>query len=377
MRISTHAAGAFFRVPLLLDFYKAKGRQKSNAAHALAAIRWLERAALETGNRGFAHSLHFIRGWLPGYPETTGYILPTLLLALRRFSPESSASCFEACWNWLRSIQQDDGSFCDLSGTPQVFDTGQILIGANLLFRENLLDVADLSRRACAWLSAQQSEDGSFVARAYRGRPHSYYSRVGAALVEAGQLHDSRPSIDAGLRNLEWTLRQQESNGWFQQMSFADDPPFSHTIVYTLEGLLAGYRLTSETQMLHAVLACAEPLRDRIEASGGIIRSQYREDFIAVDQEVCVTGLCQWSALCYRLDRLGIPGFRAQAERSLAAAKQLQIESSFAAIDGSLPGSVPLSGRYMRYALPNWGVKFFLDALLEAEGGPVPLPVLT
>jgi hypothetical protein len=36
-------------------------------------------------------------------------------------------------------------------------------------------------------------------------------------------------------------------------------------------------------------------------------------------------------------------------------------------IRGGIPGSHPIWGGYLRYALPNWGAKFFVDGLLEKQ----------
>jgi hypothetical protein len=33
-------------------------------------------------------------------------------------------------------------------------------------------------------------------------------------------------------------------------------------------------------------------------------------------------------------------------------------------IHGGIPGSDPVWGRYVRFALPNWAAKFYIDALL-------------
>src|SRR5574340_1718275 len=53
--------------------------------HLDAAMRWLVRAHDAAGGGGVAHSYLVAwhpglrrRGWLPPYPETTGYIIPTL-----------------------------------------------------------------------------------------------------------------------------------------------------------------------------------------------------------------------------------------------------------------------------------------------------------
>ena len=360
---------ALVRTYLWMGYALANRCEATHEVHARAAVKWLLGAAQGSGSGGFAHSLHFARGWLADYPETTGYIIPTLCLAAKRYGLADAERAGMVAWQWLCSLQQADGAFPDLAGKPQVFDTGQILIGANFLCRMGDAEAPKVARKCSDWLLRQQSTEGCFVVNAYNEQPHAYYSRVGAALLETGQMLNLAAVTEAGLRNLEWTLCQQKQDGWFEHMSFAEHPPYSHTIVYTLEGLLAGYHLCGDDRLRDAVVRCAIALRESIARHGGFIRSQYKDGFVAVDEQICVTGLCQWSALCFRLDRLGVSGFRDEAERSLAAAKRLQLCSPLRSLSGALPGSVPLSGRYMRYALPNWGVKFFLDALLEADGG--------
>lgn len=358
---------------LWAGFATAQRHNVSDEEHARAALDWLVFAAKQGGG-GMAHSLHFARGWLPAYPETTGYIIPTMLFAARRFdAPEAEAAAMLA-WHWLCDIQQDDGGFLDLSGERRVFDTGQILIGINLLCSLDVPEAAQVATRSVGWLINQQESDGSFIRGSYNNLPHAYYARVGAALFESGLRLGLPEACTAGLLNLEWTLAQQAANGWFDHMSFAGYPPYSHTIVYTLEGLLAGYRLSGDQRMLEAVVKFSHTLREQIAVDGGVIRSQYNERFIAVNEQICVTGLCQWAAHCFRLARLGLNDFAAEGRRSLEVAKSLQLNSPLRALHGALPGSVPLSGSYMRFALPNWGVKFFLDALLEAS--EVDLPIL-
>lgn len=358
---------ALSRLHLWAGYALSRGRCLDNETHARAAISWLVTSANAVGGNGFSHSFHLARGWLPAYPETSGYILPSLWLAAHRYGVIGAEEVISKVWKWLIKSQHECGSFGDLNGEPQVFDTGQILIGANFMLRQKIPGAREVIEHAGGWLVSQQSDDGSFVMHAYNNMPHSYYSRVGAALFDAGQLLDSKKLLCAGMQNLEWTLRQQNADGWFGHMSFAEHPPYSHTIIYTLEGLLAGYRLSANQRMLDAVLLCASKLLGAIRTHGGLIRSQYREEFVPVDEEICVTGLCQWSALCFRLTRLGFSEFESEATRSLTAAKRLQTNSQFKEVNGALPGSSPFGGRYMRYAFPNWGAKFFLDALLESE----------
>lgn len=367
--------GVIYRAPWWIGYGVAKHELLSNEQHARLAIEWLLNASEINKGAGFSHSWCFSEGWLPAYPETTGYIIPSLDLASKNYNHQNVSPAIEGARDWLRSAQEMDGGFSDLHKRRQVFDTGQILIGITYLLRRGDVSVREMVMKMCDWLLLQQEANGSFVKNAYNGIPHAYYSRVGAALIDAGKLTGNDAAVDAGIKNLAWTAAQQKASGWFDHMSFSDHPPFSHTIIYTLEGLLAGYRLTGKPELLDAVIRSACSIKAAIEASGGVIRSQYAEGYIPVGKQICVTGLCQWAALCFRLKRLGVEGFEAEADRSLTAAKLIQIRSGMKALNGGLPGSMPVYGRYLRMAIPNWGVKFFLDALLESELD-LELPVL-
>src|SRR5687768_11565693 len=61
----------------------------THAPHRDEALAWLDRAQ-QHGAGGFARGYSLVRdpyfgwtGWQPAYPETTGYIIPTLLAASR------------------------------------------------------------------------------------------------------------------------------------------------------------------------------------------------------------------------------------------------------------------------------------------------------
>jgi hypothetical protein len=328
------------------------------------AVAWLGTAQRAGGGGGFAHSYHLLHGWERPYPETTGYILPTLRRADARFGIAGAAAMIEAALRWLASVQNEDGSFCDLDGEKQVFDTGQILHGWNDLgvAAPHLVD-AGLMRRAARWICAQQEADGSFVRHAWRGIAHSYYARVGAALVWAGRLLGEAEIEAAGMRHLRWVLAQQEANGFFRALSFDAGPPFLHTMIYVVEGLLDGFSGAGEAAFLAAALRFTEPLGAAAERDG-LPRSRYRADFTPVDRELCLPGLAQWAAVCFRLAALGHGAYREPGQRALAALKERQLVSADPRLDGGLFGSAPLWGRYLRLCVPNWGVKFLVDALL-------------
>ena len=56
------------------------GPEKPLEQHLQAAVDWLLRAQTATPDDGVAHSYDLRRGlWHASYPETTGYVIPTLL----------------------------------------------------------------------------------------------------------------------------------------------------------------------------------------------------------------------------------------------------------------------------------------------------------
>lgn len=348
------------------------GRADFDDAHLLAAARWLLQSQYAWGQQGYAHSFHLLHGWQPPYPETTGYLIPSLhRLALRYGIPELHESVQQAA-NWLLRIQSADGSFPDLNGQAQVFDAGQILIGFNYLLAQapDVVDHAALTaatRAVGSWLVSVQEPDGSFVRSAYQQRPHAYYSRVGAAMLVAGRLLDDAALRQAGQAQLDWVLAQQLPNGFFQHASFDDQPPFSHTMIYIVEGLLDAHDETGAARYLDAVLAFCRPLRQAVAGRDLLLRSQYHPDYRVANAELCLTGLAQWAGVCYRLGRLtGEAEWAALADRALEALKRQQLlASADPRLFGGLLGSDRLFGNYMMLALPNWGLKFFIDALLE------------
>ena len=137
-------------------------------------------------------------------------------------------------------------------------------------------------------------------------------------------------------------------------------------MIYVIEGLLDAQDDAPEAPLLAAALRLAEPLRLAAERDG-LPRSRYRPDFSPVDRELCLPGLAQWACICFRLVTRGYRAYAAPGRDAIAALKLRQIVSPDPALDGGLFGSAPFWGRYMRWAVPNWGAKFLIDAFLAHD----------
>ena len=102
----------------------------SDEKYLKASIDWLLTALSDKG--GFLASYSLIKGWEKPYPETTGYIIPTLLNFINSsdYRKNEVVNAIRKSGEWLISIQNEDGSFNEVSGIePIVFDSGQILFG--------------------------------------------------------------------------------------------------------------------------------------------------------------------------------------------------------------------------------------------------------
>ncbi|RIK73457.1 MAG: hypothetical protein DCC67_17905 [Planctomycetota bacterium] len=98
--------------------------------------RWLARAQdrSKSADGGVARHFSLTTGWAPSYPETTGYIVPTVLALADNHDDADMARRGERMLSWLERIQMPDGAYQGgvvgvAHPVPVVFNTGQILIG--------------------------------------------------------------------------------------------------------------------------------------------------------------------------------------------------------------------------------------------------------
>jgi len=204
----------------------------SDVAHLEAAIDWICRAQdqrkLEQDAGSVAAGWSFEDGWLPGYPETSGYIVETLLAASRHLSRNDLVERAHRILDWELSIQHADGAFPGHFGEsgsqPVIFNTGQIMhgliAGSIELERSECLDAAVKAGR---WMVSRQDDDGCWRRSVHNGIPHTYNTRAAWALLRTGMIAGETELKLAAIRNLEWAMSQQLDNGWFRQNAFVSN----------------------------------------------------------------------------------------------------------------------------------------------------------
>jgi hypothetical protein len=353
----------------------ARQPEHDHRTHLRGAIDWLCRAQDVRKNKpdqgGVAAGWSFEDGWLPSYPETTGYIIETFIAAAEPLDRPELIDRAHKMIDWELSLQTAEGAFPGHFGEagshPVIFNQGQIMhglvAGYTALGRQDCLDAGV---RAGHWLVAQQDQDGCYRQFEHNGVPHVYNTRAIWALAAIGVMANESEFIAATRRNLDWALTQQTPSGWFATNAFVPDRnPFTHTIAYAIRGFIEAAVLLDEARYLDAAEIAARGLMEK-QRSDGWLAGTYDDGWAPTASYACVTGVAQMALCWLRLAQItGDLRYRDAAGRAIAYVKRTQrLEEDDAIVRGAIPGSAPIWGAYSRFEFPNWAAKFFADALI-------------
>jgi len=343
--------------------------------HLRATIDWLCRAQDVRDNQldagGVSAGWSFEDGWLPSYPETTGYIIETFLAAAKILERPELILRAQRMIDWELSIQQDDGAFPGHFGEPGsrpvIFNTGQIMLGMLAgylqLGREECLEAAV---KAGEWLVRHQDTDGCWRRFEHNDTPHVYNTRSTWALLKTGLVAGESKLKQAAIANLDWALSQQAKSGWYATNAFTPDrSPFTHTIAYAIRGFLESGVLLSEERYLDSALKAARAMA-KVQRDDGWLAGTYGENWQATASYCCLTGVAQMSLNWTRLTQdANASELRDAARLALSYLKKNhRTEDSDEVVRGGMAGSAPIWGDYSRFEYPNWAAKFYADALM-------------
>jgi hypothetical protein len=343
-------------------------------AHLAATIDWLC-AAQDAIDGGGVAAFYDVRSgtWGPPYPETTGYIIPTFYDVAAWSGDGSYRNRASRMADWLLGLQLESGAFPigplwpGWERRPIVFDTGQILHGLVRAFEETTQSrYLDSAVRAGDWLCEIQEADGCWRRCTSSGSAHTYNVRSAWGILRLHQVSGLDRHRDAAARNLRWAIAQQDTDQWFRHMEFREgEDPLTHTIAYTIEGILESGILLADQSLVDAARRAADVLVQK-QREHGWLRGRYGPGWRPSGRWSCVTGNAQMALVWYRLHQLTERDEYLDAARAAnRSVKQWQCRTSqLAGVRGGVPGSWPLFGEYEPYRNLNWAAKFFVDSLL-------------
>ena len=344
------------------------------AAHRAAV--WLLRSQERSGGDGSSAFYMPLYGWAAPYPETTGYIVPTLWRCADVFGEATFSAGAERMAAWLVGLQAPEGWFPggtlarNATRRPSVFNTGQILFGLiEAEARTGDAAYGTSARRAVDWLVETQGADGRWREGAYRSGPQpSYYAHVCWPMALYLRRHGGDDVRRGIVRALDAILEDRTPQGTFRHWAFAPGKPaFTHTIAYTLQGLVESARLLDRWEPYgRAAAESGERLLRRFEV-GKRLAGAYDEAWTGRFWYACLTGHCQIASTWLALHRLaGDPRFLNAAIKAFRFVAERQASGLVAPqARGAIAGSSPPFGRYMAFRYPNWAAKFFIDAALD------------
>ncbi len=339
-----------------------------------AAIHWLCRAQDKStsADGGVARDYSLRSGWSSSYPETTGYIVPTLLEYAAANSDTEVRGRAQRMLEWFSRIQMPNGGFQGgkIDSTPVVpvpFNTGQILLGLAAGEREFGAYRRPM-QRAADWLVQTQDPDGcwrKFPTPFAASGDKTYDTHIAWALLEAARIDPNRGYAEAAIANVRWALTHQLKNGWIDCccLTFASRP-LTHTIGYALRGVLEAYRFTRDPELLKAARRTADGVLTAL-ASDGFLPGMLANNWAGAANWACLTGTAQiaycWLALYEETNNLSYlqAGFKANAY-----VRRTVVLDGPEGVRGAVRGSFPIDGEYSQYAYPSWAAKFLVDSLV-------------
>ena len=343
-----------------------------------AGILWLYRAQDCSASRdgGVARHYSLVSGWASSYPETSGYIVPTLIAYATLERNAEARGRARTMLDWLVSIQLPSGGYqggrVDTDErSPVTFNTGQILIGL-AAGAEELGDYREPMQRAADWLLETQDRDGCW--RRYptpfaRPGEKAYETHVSWGLFEAERIAPQRGYADAALANVRWALGNQRENGWPDKCCLRDPArPLTHTIGYFLRGILEAYRFSKDSAFLSAARVTADGLLKAVRPDG-YLAGRLRDDWSPAVDWVCLTGAAQIAQCWLMLHRYTGDTRYLEAGRTVNRWVRCTIDvDGEPDTRGAVKGSFPIDGDYGKYQYLSWAAKFCIDSnLLEKE----------
>jgi hypothetical protein len=349
--------------------------EEKNRALDKAAV-WLM-TSQGANNDGGMGSYHLINKWTSSYPETTGYIIPTLIQYGKQNSSKEAIDSAIRAADFLVGIQKKSGGWQGGrigENKPEiVFNTGQVIRGMISAYDQTGdMKYYEAAIKAGRWLAEIIHEEGFWQKHALMDRARVYDTYVDVPLLDLYRITGIELFKLVAVKNLDWVIHvKMKKNGWFEDCDNTikrNDNPILHTIAYTLDGLIDSGNLLNESIYIEAAAIGAAKLRD-LFLMQGFLNGRYDRNWVGSEYMLC-TGCAQMAIVWQKLYlNSGEDSYLSAARRMINLLIFIQsrsfMEKSYTL--GAIPGSFPIWGRYEPFAFPNWATKFFCDAIMLEE----------
>lgn len=337
--------------------------------HCLPTLHWIRNSTRPDPQGGSAAYFSLFSGWAAPYPETTGYLIPTLYDYGRLLNDTQWTTLADNYTLWLCGLQLENGAFPQsiYKEAPLVFDTGMILLGLKAAWEHHPNHcILQALERAVNWLAGSMEPEGYWKRYCYTpGFAPAYHSRIVWALLEANRILRSNKIDELCQKAHAFHTGFINSNYGIRDAGFSRGiPATTHTLAYAVRGVLEAAFIVNDQEAIEKIASFACRLLALWNAKGRVAGS-YDENWEGNYRFICITGHAQLSILLARLYEItGDEAFLEGSRRLFNAIANAPSKVPVPGIHGGIAGSRPLWGGYHRFHWLNWAAKFYLDAAL-------------
>jgi len=352
-------------------------------------VQWIDASFKSRGDGGSSAYYFLGHGWKGSYPETTGYIIPTLYNYSHYVNEPYWSVLAKKAAEWLISIQSEEGGWqglqigvkCEL----RIFNTAMILDGLIAAYKEEKDEIyLNSAVKGAKWILSKMDANGLFKENTPVPGGSAGDMLVLACMLNVIQYMPKDEQANytpAIIRSLHAHLQLQTENGWFSKCNFADSYPGTallHHVGYTLDGLIVSSELLDDDTYCKAGLKLAKKLLEKFESEKTLpayINSDWTSHYdLGGKYSLCLTGLSQVAISFHKIAKLS--GELAYAKAADAIILQVATISNWRSREKGLnygvAGSYPISGNYQKNKVVNWAAKYHAESILQSLGKNMP-----
>lgn len=350
-----------------------------NSTYLKEGFYWIKHGQENNKDGGIPAYYNIKTGYSYSYPETSGYILVSLLEMLNsgldNFSIINSEinQVIDEIFKYLLEQQNTDGGWGHPGEKNQsmVFDTCQILEGFSSLlsnskfaFREQILLSIYQSKK---FLLSNFQENGFINEALFPGKCYAYQARSAAILIELGISMNDSELIRIGSAASNYAFNARSKNGFYLSTGnlLGESKPITHFVAYTLEGILRSGIALNRLDMIESVVEVMKILNKSF-AKKNIMGIAINTKWKSIGSNELLSGLSQFSIINWILYDLT----RESSYKDYAilmnkkVKKSIDLTSQAMGIRGGVKSCEPFSRKYYPDCYLNWALKFFLDAIM-------------
>lgn len=366
---------------IIYDNFNIVGRTPTADETLVNIFQWIKESFKASGDGGSSAYYRMGVGWKASYPETTGYLIPTLYEYADYTKNDEWRTLAKNAADWLLSIQSNAGGWQGLQVDEKcelrIFNSAMILDGLITTYkRENDVKYLEAAIKGAQWVITRIDENGLFSKNNF-SNGGSFDTLVVACVLMVIQFmpeEEQKEHIPVLRKSLDALISLQMENGWFRKCNIESsykDTALLHHLGYTLDGLIISSSLLNDDKYYDVAKRTAKELLSKFEVNlelPAFIKSNW-ETFYDINWKrasLCLTGYSQIAIVFQKISA------KENDLRYLNAA--YKINDIVGAIGNhkfknkglnfGLSGSYPIDGNYQEFQFVNWAAKYHAESVL-------------